>query len=233
MSIPNLDSYPLCRSFLSGYLSMRDDPKNFPPGEFPHLLERYEKIFQSALQTLGLKPEELRSRSEFRFDSGNAANLEGGIAILRVVEALRLENFLDIALVKTKKGKPGADITCEKEGQKICLEVKAITKQSSGRAGLFLEDQLYEKILENLPKARMQLDATASELQCSLKFFTCVLNWFDQSIYLGQSQYQQIVDRLERDGNQESLKGVDGILFVTKMGQRFLFLNERAKVVDR
>jgi hypothetical protein len=60
-----------------------------------------------------------------------------------------------------------------------------------------------------------------------------VLNWFDQSIYLGQKQYQQIVNRLERDGNQESLKGVDGILFITKMGQRFLFLNERAKVIDR
>jgi ribosome-binding protein aMBF1 (putative translation factor) len=104
MSIPNLDSYPLCRYFLSGYLSMRDDPTNFPPGEFPHLLDRYEKIFQSALQTLGLKPEELRSRSEFKFDSGDAANLEGGIAILRVVEALRLENFLDIALVRTNKG---------------------------------------------------------------------------------------------------------------------------------
>jgi hypothetical protein len=77
---------------------------------------------------------------------------------------LRLENFLDIALVKTKKGMPGADIICEKKGQKICWEVKAITKQSSGRAGLFLEDQLYEKLLENLPKARIQLEATASEL---------------------------------------------------------------------
>ena len=96
-----------------------------------------------------------------------------------------------------------------------------------------MEDQLYEKILESLPKARKQLEATASVSQCSLKFLTCVLNWFDQSIYLGQSHYQQIVDKLERDGDQESLKGVDGILFVTKMGQRFLFLNECAKVIDR
>lgn len=233
MSIPNLNEYPLCHYFLSGYLSKRDDPTNFPPEEFPDLFDRYEKIFRTALQTLGLRPEELRSRSEFKFDSGDAANLEGGIAILRVVEALRLENFRDIALVKTNKGMPGADITCEKEGQTICLEVKAITKQSTGRTGLFLEDQLYEKLLDNLPKARIQLDATALELQCSLKIFVCVLNWFDQSIYLGQSHYQQIVDRLERDGDQESLTGVDGILFVTKMGQRFLFLNQRAKLIDR
>lgn len=232
MALPGLDSYPLCGYFLSGYLSKREDPTNFPPEEFPELFGRYEKIFQSALDTLGLNREDLWNRSEFRFDSGDAANLEGGIAILRVIEALRLEKFVNIALVKSNKGSPGADITCAKEGQKICLEVKAITKQSSGRAVLFLEDRLYEKILENLPKARMQLEATASELKCSLKVFACVLNWFDQSIYLGQSQYQQIVNRLERDHDQESLTGVDGVFFVTRMGQRFLFLNERAKVID-
>jgi hypothetical protein len=232
MPVPDLSSHPLCHYFLSGYLSKREDPTNFPPEEFPDLFDRYEKIFESALRTLGLKREELRNRSEFRFDSGDAANLEGGIAILRVVEALRLEKFFNIALVKSNKGAPGADITCEREGQRICLEVKAITKQSSGRAGLFLEDELYEKILENIPKARMQLEATASEMQCSLKFFACVLNWFKQSIYLGQSHYQQIVNRLERDQDQESLTGVDGVFFVTKMGQRFLFLNERGKVVD-
>jgi hypothetical protein len=232
MSLPDLDSYPFCRYFLSWYLSKREDSRNFPPEQFPELFGRYEKIFQSALDTLGLKREDLRNRSEFRFDSGDAANLEGGIAILRVIEALRLEKFVDIALVKNNKGSHGADITCAKENQKICLEVKAITKQSSGRAGLFLEDQLYEKILENLSKARMQLEATASELKCSLKLFACVLNWFDQSIYLGQSQYQQIVNRLEREQDQESLTGVDGVFFVTKMGQRFLFLSERAKVID-
>jgi hypothetical protein len=110
--------------------------------------------------------------------------------------------------------------------------VKSITKRSSGRAGFFLEDQLYEKILENISKARIQLEATASELKCSLKFFVCVLNWFDQSIYLDQGDYQQIVNRLERDRDQESPHGMDGVLFVTKMGQRFLFLNERGKIID-
>jgi hypothetical protein len=55
------------------------------------------------LRTLGLKREELRSRAEFRFDSGDGANLEGGIAILRVVEALRLEKFSNIGLVESKK----------------------------------------------------------------------------------------------------------------------------------
>ncbi len=40
----------------------------------------------------------LKGRSEFNFDSGDAQNLEGGIAILRVVEALRLKGFPNIRL---------------------------------------------------------------------------------------------------------------------------------------
>src|SRR5712692_3590377 len=150
MGPPDLNTYPLCSYLLSGYLSKKEDPTNFPPNEFPALFDRYEKVFESALQVLGLTKEALKSRSEFNFDSGDAANLESGIAMLRVVEALRLEKFLNMALVKPKKNAPAADLTCEKNGQKVCLEVKAITKQSSGRSGLFLEGQLYEKILENI-----------------------------------------------------------------------------------
>ncbi len=232
MGTPDLSAYPLCSYFLLGYLSKREDPTNFPPDEFPALFDRYEKVFERALQVLSLTKEALKSRSEFNFDSGDAANLESGIAILRVVKALRLEKFLNIALVKPTKNAPGADLTCEKNGQKVCLEVKAITKQSSARSGLFFEDQLYEKILENISKARTQLDATAKELQCTVKIFVCVVNWFEQSIYLNQDDYQHIVDRLERDRDQESLKGVDGVLFVTKMGQQFLFLNEHGKSVN-
>lgn len=226
-------SYPLCDYFLSGYLSKRDDQTNFPTDQFPGIFERYEKLFQSALDVLGVPKEALKGKPEFDFDSGDAANLEGGIAMLRVVEALRSEKFLNIALVKPVKGRPGADLTCEKSGQRVCLEVKTITKQSSGRPGLFFEDQLYEKILETLPKARVQLRETASELQCAVKVFACVVNWFEQSIYLGQGDYQQIVDRLERDQDQESLAGVEGVLFLTKMGQVFWFLNEHGKCIDR
>jgi hypothetical protein len=228
----DLSAYPLCSYFLSGYLSEKEDPDNFPADEFPDLLQRYENIFASALQVLSLSKEALKSRSEFNFDSGNAANLESGIAVLRVVEALRLEHFLNITLVVPKKNAPAADITCEKNGQRVCLEVKAITKQSTGRSGFFFAEQLYEKILENISKARTQLEATAAELQCSITIFVCVVNWFAQSIYLDQCDYQQIVNRLEKDQEQESLKGIDGVLFVTKMGQRFCFLNERGKHID-
>lgn len=228
----DLSKYPLCSHFLSGYLSKGEDPTNFPPDEFPALFDRYEKVFESALQVLDLTKEALRSRAEFNFDSGDAANLESGIAMLRVVEALRLENFCNIALVKAAKNATGADLICEKNGQRVCLEVKAITKQSSGRSELFFEDQLYEKILESIPKARAQLEATATDLRCAVKIFVCVVNWFEQSIYLNQNDYQHIVNRLERDQDQESLKGVDGVLFVTKMGQQFLFLNESGKCID-
>jgi hypothetical protein len=121
---------------------------------------------------------------------------------------------------------------CEKDGHRVCCEVKAITKQSTGRKGLFFAEQLYEKILENISKARAQLAGTATELHCTVTIFACVVNWFPQSMYFSQGDYQYIVDRLEKDHDQASLTGIDGVLFVTKLGQQFLFLNERGKCID-
>ena len=43
--------------------------------------------------------------------------------------------------------------------------MKAITKQSNARRGYYFADQLYEKILESLPRARTQREATAKELR--------------------------------------------------------------------
>ena len=233
MDSSDLRPWPLCDYFLSGYLSANeDDPENFPSDEFPAGLERYEAVFGAALGTLGLSKESLKSKPEFNFDSGDRANLEGGIAVLRAVEALRLAHFCNIGLVTPRKKSPGADLVAEKGRERVCFEVKAITKQSSGREGFFFAEQLYEKILENLPKARKQLEATAVELRCSLKIFVCVVNWFAQSIYLGQDDFQYVVNKLEKDQEQESLVGVDGVWFVTKMGQQFLFLNERGKSLD-
>jgi len=59
---PDLSSYPLTNYFLAGYLSKKDDPLNFPSGEFPDLLQRYENVFSSALQILGLTKEGLKNR---------------------------------------------------------------------------------------------------------------------------------------------------------------------------
>lgn len=225
--------WPLCAYFLSGYLSKNGgDCENFPADEIPDGFERYERLFESGLKALGSTKESTKLKPEFNFDSGDPANLEGGIAILRTVEMLRITGFSNIALVKPKKNSPVADLTAEKNGRKLCFEVKAITKQSQGREGFFFEEQLYEKILESLPKARKQLDATAKELGCSLKIFVCVVNWFTQSIYLGQDEYQSVVNKLEKDEEQESLTGVDGVWFLTKTGQHFLFLNDKAKVID-
>jgi hypothetical protein len=204
--------------------SKRDD-LNFPLRS--GIFELYEQLFQSALHALDLTKEALRRKREFNFDSGDPANLESGIAVLRVVNALRLEGFLNIVLHKPPKNGPGADITCERSSQKVCVEVKAITKQSEGRPGSFFEDQLYEKILENLPKARKQLEATATQLRLTVKIFACVVNWFAQSTYLAQDNYQSIVNKLERDQDFESLTGVEGVLFVTGRGLQHLFLNER------
>jgi hypothetical protein len=230
-----LSSYPLCQYFLLGYLSVRDDPSNFPPDEFPNLFDRYEKLFQSALRALKLSKESLRSRAEFNFDSGDAANLESAMGVLRTVETLRLMNFVVITLLKP----PGADIFCEKNSERVCCEVKTITKQSAPRFGRFFADQLYEKIVENTAKARTQLKQTAEKLQCTVTIFSCVSNWLNQAIYMNERDYQQIVDRLEKDQLEgdnnflESLKGIDGVLFITKFGTRYLFLNPRGKSIDR
>jgi len=232
MGQPDLSEYPLCEFFIMGHLSRGDDPINFPSDQFPDLLGRYEKVFANALQVLGLSKEALRRRSEFNFDSGDAANLESGIAMLRAVEALRMLNFNNIQLITPMKGSSVADISCDKNDQKVCCEVKAITKHSNGRQGLFLEEQLYERVLGSLSKARCQLEASASVLQCTVTIFVSVVNWFDQSVYLNEENYQSIVNRLEKDRDQESLEGIDGVLFITKMGQDFLFLNERGKCID-
>jgi hypothetical protein len=230
---PGLNAYPLCVYFLSEYLSKRNDSSNFPPDQIPGVFQRHEILFASALQALGMTKEGLKGRSEFNFDSGDAQNLEGGVAILRVVEALRLKGFSKISLVKPGKGKGGADIVCEKNCEKVCVEVKTITKQSSGRRGSDFADQLYQKILENISKASRQLKETAESLQCTITAYFCVVNWFDQSIYFQESDYQHIVDRLEKDQDQYSLQGIDVVWFVTKMGQQFAFLNERGKLIDR
>jgi hypothetical protein len=229
---PDLSSFPLVDYFLRGYLSKVEDPDNFPVDEFPDLFQRYENIFALALQALGLTKEALKKRAEFNFDSGDAANLEGGMGILRVVEALRIWGFLNIALVKPTKDAANADLTSEKNGYKVCWEVKTITKQSSGKPGRYLEDQVYEKVVDSIPRARIQLETTAATLQCNVKIFVCVLNWLAHSMQLDQDGFQYVTNRLERHHDLESLKGIDGVLFVTKRGPRFLFLNEHGKCID-
>lgn len=149
-----------------------------------------------------------------------------------MVEALRLAKFHNIRLVVPKKSLPAADIVYEKNQIMACCEVKAITKQSGGRDGLFFADQLYEKILENISRARVQLRSTALETQCEITIFACVVNWFEQSIYLTQDDYPDVVNRLEQDQGQESLTDVDSVLFVTKLGQQFWFLDENGKRID-
>jgi|GEM_PF-6663334 len=81
MGIPlDLDTYPLCRLFLSGYLTNKEDPDNFPPKN-PKKFEQYERLFASALQALGLQGGDLRRMPEFNFDRADASNLESAIAV--------------------------------------------------------------------------------------------------------------------------------------------------------
>lgn len=235
MTVANLDSFPLCGYFLSEYLANQNDQSNFPPDQCPGIFARYEEIFRTALDTLKLTKEALKSRSEFQLSHATPENLESGVAVLRAVTALRMQRFSSITLLNP----PGADLQCERDGRVVCCEVKSITKQSSPRDGFFFADQLYEKIQENIAHARKQLQSTAGKLGGAVTMFVCVSNWFDQAIYLTEQDYQYIVNRLEKDkledalGSEdnylESLKGIDAVFFVTKFGQVFWFVSNPLK----
>jgi hypothetical protein len=150
------------------------------------------------------------------------------MATLRVVEFLHLGRFRDISLVRPTKCTPSADLMSAQNGARICWEVKTVTKQSNGRPG-YLENQLYDKVLECIPKARKQLKATAAEFQCDVKVFVCVLNWFAHSLCLYQNDYLRIFRRLKRE---RQLDGVDGVLFVTKMGVPYWFPDDPAMCIE-
>jgi hypothetical protein len=63
----------------------------------------------------------------------------------------------------------------------------------------------------------------------------CVSNWFDQAIYLGEQDYQYVVNRLEKDKLEgennylESLKGIDVVFFTTKFGQVYWFVKDELR----
>jgi hypothetical protein len=225
-----LSGYPLSKYFLSGYLSRNEDLINFPPDMFSACLQNYEKLFAASMDILGIPKESLRAMPEFNFDFADPGNLEAGIAVLRVVWALGEMGFVHIRLVPPDKD-GGADIACEKKGHKVCCEVKAITKQSRPREEYDYADAVYEKMLESIGKARSQLDSTARKLGCSIRLFACVMNWPIHPVFLRQNNYHQIVKRLEHDGDQRSLDGIDGVLFVNSGGEKFVFLTEHGKCI--
>jgi hypothetical protein len=235
MNIPSPDpaKYPLCVYFLSGYLKTNpNDAENFPSGEFPDGFFRYEALFHDALFHLKMTKEDLRARQEFNFDSGDANNLESAIGVLRVAIHLGQAKFSEITLIKSKQKLPEADLTAKKNDRKVCFEVKTITKSSKGKKNHFFDDQLYEKIRESIAKARKQLTASAANSNSDFTIYACVVNWFAQTIYLNQDDYQGIVNTLEEHGEEKTLEGVDGVWFILKNGNLHAFLNERAKVLD-
>jgi len=132
MAIPNPQKHALSSFYLSGYLQKIADHDNFPQEKGEDVFDRYELVFFEALKVLGISKQSLRSKPEFNFDSDDVCNLEAGIAILRTVNALHLLGHKKISLITPPKHGAGADITSEKAGKKICFEVKALTKQSTG-----------------------------------------------------------------------------------------------------
>jgi hypothetical protein len=227
---PDIKRHPLCHFFLSGYISKKPaDLENFPTDQFPAAFDRYEKLFGSALNVLGLSRQALKKKAQFNFDSGNAANLKGGVAILRVVEALFIKRFSNVIMVELTQESKNVGIVAEKDNQKVCFEIRTITKQSGDQK---------ESFRVGLRSARRQLERMTEQLHCTVKILVCVVNWFERFTYIGQDSLQYMLNKLQPDGldgieAQESLKGVDGVWFVMNMGHRFLVLNEPGKLVAR
>lgn len=232
MSQPDPQKHPLSIFFLSEYLNKEADEVNFPSGPGEAVFDRYEVVFGKALEVLQLTKESLRAKPEFNFDSGDSSKLEAGIATLRVVNALQLMGNTKITLIKPPKNAGGADIVSEKAGKKICFEVKALTKHSTGGSGKFFEQQLYDKVFDLIGTAKEQLMLSAAELKCDLRIVVFVVNWFSQSVYLAESDYFDIVKRLAKEQDHSQLTGIHGVLFVTSAGTQFLFLEEAAKSID-
>ncbi len=99
-----------------------------------------------------------------------------------MAEVLRIYGFSGLELINPEKDRQGADILGNKNGIRVCVEVKTITKQSSGRKDTFLDEQLYEKAREVATKAAAQLELSSKALKCEMKILAYVINWFDQTI---------------------------------------------------
>jgi hypothetical protein len=232
MPLPDPQKHPLSVFFLSGFLQKVADENNFPSGPGEAVFERYEIVFGKALEVLRLTKESLRAKPEFNFDSGDSSTLEAGIATLRVVNALQLMGHKQISLITPPKNAGAADLAGEKAGKKICFEVKALTKQSTGGSRKFFDQQLYDKVFDLIGKAKKQLMLSAAALKCDLQIVVFVVNWFSQSIYLVESDYFDLVKRLAAEQDHSLLSGINGVLFVTSAGGQFLFLDEAAKSID-
>lgn len=233
VNLPDAAVHCYSAYFLSGYLAANpNDNLNFPPDQFPAGFERYEVLFHDALFHLKMTKQELRAKQEFNFDSGDANNLESAVGVLRVAIHLGQAGFSEIVLIRSNHKLPGADLTAKKNGHLVCFEVKTITKSSTGKKDHFFADQLYEKIKENIARARKQLTASSAALKCDLTIYTCVVNWLAQTVYLNHGDFQEIVNKLEEHGDEKSLQGVDGVWFVLKNGSLHAFLNDKAKVLD-
>jgi hypothetical protein len=99
---------------------VQEDLENFRRDKMPNLFQRYEDTFASLLEVLGLTKEPLKGRSEFNFNSGDPANLENSVAVLKVVEALHLEEALTTSRsFLPQKNAPAADIAREKNGKRV------------------------------------------------------------------------------------------------------------------
>ena len=75
-----------------------------------------------------------------------------------------------------------------------------------------MENQLYQKIFDNISKVASQLEGTAAQMRRTVKIFAGVVNWFDQSIYLNQDDYQGVVNKLEPNEEQERASMASGWL---------------------
>ncbi|MDA2912477.1 hypothetical protein MYX77_00695 [Acidobacteriia bacterium AH_259_A11_L15] len=230
--IQALESYPLCKFFLSQYVQKMTDIDMQRDEAFhvsvkrillidTHLIREFEALISSSLQALGLSKEELKKSSEFNFECYNPTNLESFFGVLRAAIFLHEKGYTDLKLLKRASC---ADILCRFHGRWVCLEVKTLTYDRRGGRGLWLGDQVGDKLKDILPSARRQLSKARVDYACPETILAVVVNWLEQSAVLQQEDYQEIVDKLESGTpNLNQLEGLDHIVFITYFGQAYPF----------
>jgi hypothetical protein len=195
-----------------------------------------EDLFDQTMKTFRLEKEQLKTKSEFNFDTYDQRGFESVRGVFRFSNAAAEKGFTDFAFVA---GEGLADLEAKKDGERWFIEVKTLVVQlkertinvGSGTEVLVVDkfqpdsnkisdyvEIVSRQIAANLVgKARNQLSNTVKQKGEAKKMIALVINLFGAD-FLGVENLKAIHARL--GGRLEGweldyLEGVDALAFLT------------------
>jgi len=85
-----------------------------------------------------------------------------------------------------------------------------------------MEEQRYDKVRQHASKSGQTIARSLIVLQCAVTILVYSSTGSRSPFHLVRSDYQEIVEKLKRDGEIESLHGIGGVCFI-KEGSGFPF----------